>query len=155
MNLDAFCYLESFTLVKRLGVFGSPGVGRDRLRPGTFREKHVKVSGWRLGAKLPHHQRDLAAMVSGMVRQMLHQVRQSKLCRAKGKHPFQRFACHVTHELNLLFLDFRPLCLNRGDVRIYMRIENGIPPRSQSVTEEGLCDGSVQYASQIHSPPMM
>jgi hypothetical protein len=44
-----------------------------------FHQKDMEVRGQRLGAKLPHHQRDLTSMVSGMVRQMLHQVHQSDL----------------------------------------------------------------------------
>jgi hypothetical protein len=38
-------------------------------------QKHGEVRRERFGVKLPHHQRDLTAMVAGMVRQMLHQVR--------------------------------------------------------------------------------
>jgi hypothetical protein len=54
-----------------------------------FHQKHMEVRGQRLGVKLSHHQCDLTSMVSGMVRQMLHEVRQSDLCRAKGKHFFK------------------------------------------------------------------
>ena len=73
-----------------------------------FRQKHMEVRGQRLGVKLPHHQCDLTSMVSGMVGKMLHEVRQSDLCRAKGKHFFQGFVCHPIHELGLFFLDFHP-----------------------------------------------
>ncbi len=67
-----------------------------------------EVRGQRLGIKLSHHQCDLTPMVSGMVRQMLHQVRQTDLCRAKRKHFFQGFVCQAIHELGLFFFDFRP-----------------------------------------------
>jgi hypothetical protein len=36
----------------------------------------MEVRGQRLGVKLPRHHRDLTSMVSGMVRQMLHEVYQ-------------------------------------------------------------------------------
>jgi len=48
--------------------------------------------GERLGIKLAHHEGDLTSMVNGMVRQMLHQVRQAELRGAKRKHSFQGFA---------------------------------------------------------------
>jgi len=35
-------------------------------------KEHMEVRGQRLGVKLPHHQRDLTSMVSGVVRHMLH-----------------------------------------------------------------------------------
>jgi len=50
-----------------------------------FYQKHMEVRSHRLGVKLPHHQGDLTSMVSGVVRYMLHEVRQSHLRRAKGK----------------------------------------------------------------------
>jgi len=74
-----------------------------------FHKKHMEVRGQGFGVKLPHHQCDLTSMVSGMIRQMFHEVRQSDLCRAKGEHFFQGFVCHPTHELGLFFLDFDPL----------------------------------------------
>src|ERR1700757_1700301 len=58
-----------------------------------FHQKQGEVRGERLGGKLPHHQRDLTPVVSGMVRQMLHEVRQTDLCCAKRKHPSQGFVC--------------------------------------------------------------
>ena len=74
-----------------------------------FHQKHMEVRGHGLGVKLPHHQCDLTSMVSGMVCQMLHQVRQSDMRSAKREHFFQGFVCHAIHELDLFFLDFRPL----------------------------------------------
>jgi hypothetical protein len=76
---------------------------------GTLRQKYMKVRGGRLRAQLPDHQCDLTSMISGMVRQMLHQVRQSNLGCPKRKYLFQDFICNVIHELNLLLFDFRPL----------------------------------------------
>ena len=74
-----------------------------------FHQKHMEVRGQRLSVKLPHHRCDLTSMVSGMVRQMLHEVRQSDLCCAKREHFFQGFVRHAIHEFDLFFLDFRPL----------------------------------------------
>ena len=74
-----------------------------------FHQKHMEVRGQRFGVKLPHHQCDLTPMVSGMVGQMLHQVRQTDLCCAKRKHFLQGFVCQAIHELGLFFLDFHPL----------------------------------------------
>ncbi len=54
-----------------------------------FHQKHMEIRGRRLGAKLPHHQGDLTPVVSGMVRHMLHQVRQTGLC-----CPKRRRRCH-------------------------------------------------------------
>src|SRR6266568_2360829 len=39
-----------------------------------FHQKHMEVRGERSGVKLPHHQRDLTSMISGMVRQMVHHL---------------------------------------------------------------------------------
>jgi hypothetical protein len=77
--------------------------------PAAFHQKHMEIRGQRLNVELPHHQCDLTSMVGGMVRQMLHQVRQSDLCFAKRQHCFQGFGCYTIHELDLYFLDFRPL----------------------------------------------
>ena len=74
-----------------------------------FHQKDMEVRGQRHGVKLAHHQCELTSMVSRMVCQMLHQVHQSDLCCAKRKHCFQRFVGHAIHELNLFFLNFRPL----------------------------------------------
>jgi hypothetical protein len=69
----------------------------------------MEVRGHGLGTKLPHHQSDLASVVSGVVRQMLHQVHQSNLCCAKWEHSFQEFICQAVHELGLLVLNLGPL----------------------------------------------
>ena len=82
-----------------------------------FHQKHGEVRGARLGGKLPHHVRDLASMVGGMVRQMLHEVRKTDLRRADRKHPSQGFVRYLTHKFKLFSLDFRPLQLHRGRVR--------------------------------------
>ena len=97
----------------------------------------MEVGGQRLGPKLPHHQSDLTTMVSGMVRQMLHQVRQAGLCCAKRKHFPQGFVRHAIHELGLFFFDFRLLSPHRGDVGKCIRMEQGLPPLSQICQEGG------------------
>jgi len=96
---------------------GKPGPGNWKalsrlLRIGAsaaaLHQKHGEVRGERLSGKLPHHQRHLPPMVSGMVRQMLHEVRQTDLCFANRKHPSQGFVCDAVHKLDLFALDFRP-----------------------------------------------
>jgi hypothetical protein len=74
-----------------------------------FDQKHMEVRGKRLGVKLAHHQRDLTSMVSGMVRQMLHEVGQTDLRCAKREHSFQGFVCQAIHELDQFLLNFSPL----------------------------------------------
>jgi len=66
--------------------------------------------------ELAHHQRDLAAMIRGVVRQMLHQLRQTELCPANRKHSPQGFLCHGINEFRLFFLDFHPLLVHRRKV---------------------------------------
>jgi len=46
-------------------------------------------------------------MVSGMVRQMLHEVRQTDLFCVDRKHPSQGFVRYAIHKLDLFSLDFR------------------------------------------------
>ena len=43
-----------------------------RILHPAFHQEYVKVCRHGLGANLPHHQRNLSAMVSGMVRHVLH-----------------------------------------------------------------------------------
>jgi hypothetical protein len=52
----------------------------------TFRQKDMEIGRRRLAGKLAHHQRNLTSMVSGMVCQMLHQVRQADVCCAEREH---------------------------------------------------------------------
>ena len=94
----------------------------------------MEVRGQRSGVKLPHHQRDLTSMISGMVRQMLHHF---DLCCAKRKHCFPGFVCHPIHELDLFFLNFLPPYLQRSNVGECMRIEQGVSSRSQICQEGG------------------
>jgi hypothetical protein len=86
--------------LNRLLCIGSPAAG--------LHQKHGEVRGERLSAKLPHHECDLTPMVSGMIRQMLHEVRQTDLCFANRKHGSQGFVCYAIHKLDLFFLDFCP-----------------------------------------------
>jgi hypothetical protein len=79
-------------------------------------QKHGKVRRERLRGELPHHQRHLTPMVSGVVREMLPQLRQADLCGAHNQPPFPPFVCYAIHELDLLSLDFRPLSLHRSKV---------------------------------------
>jgi hypothetical protein len=93
--------------MRDMAMFQQPTL--DLSLAAAFNQKHMEVRGQRLGVKLPHHHCDLTSMVSGMIRQMLHEGCQSDLCRAKRKHCFQGFTCHPIHELGLFFLDFQPL----------------------------------------------
>src|SRR5208283_5710571 len=96
-------------------------------------------------------------MVSGMVRQMLHEVRQTDLCCANRKHPSQGFVCYITRFTNStcsLSTSAHFNCtaarsgnafgLNRESCRVH-----------KSVTKAELGDGSFQHVSQPHSPPTM
>jgi hypothetical protein len=102
-----------------------------------FHQKHMEVGGHRFGVKLPHHQCDLTPMVSGMVRQMLHQVRQTDVRRAKRNQFLQGFNCQTTHELCLFFLNFRPLQLHRSNVGECIRIEQRVSSGSQICQDRG------------------
>jgi hypothetical protein len=106
----------------------------------TLPKKHMEVRCHRLGAKLPHHQRDLTPMVSGMVCQMLHQVRQADLRCAKRKHSRQGFVGHAIHELALFLFNFHPLCLHRRDIGKCLRMEQRVPSCSQ-IRDEGRAGG--------------
>jgi hypothetical protein len=57
-----------------------------------FHQKHMEIRGQRLNVELPHHQCDLTWMVGGMVRQVLHQVRQSDLNEAAVRRTRSRVA---------------------------------------------------------------
>jgi len=81
--------------------------------------------------ELSHHQRDLTSVVSGMVREMLHQVPQAQFLFANRKHFCQGRFGQAIHELGLLFLDFCPLQPNRSDVRKCVRMEKVVEPRPQ------------------------
>jgi hypothetical protein len=90
--------------------------------------EHGEVGGKRLDGKLAHHERDLTTMVSGMVRQMLHEVCQTDLLCANRKLSVQGFCCYAIHEVDLISFDFRPLSLHRGDVRKVIRIVCAVVP---------------------------
>jgi len=62
-------------------------------------------------------------MISGMVRHVLHQVRQTEVCRANRKHRSQRFVCDAIRKLDLFSLNLRPFQLHCGGVTICIRIE--------------------------------
>ena len=76
--------------------------------------------------ELAHHQGDLATMIRGVVRQMLHQVRQTELCRANGKHSPQSFLGQRMNEFRLFLLDFHPLLVHRRKVGKRVGMENDI-----------------------------
>jgi hypothetical protein len=109
---------------------------RSRSLARAFYQKHMEVRGRGLGVKLPHHYCYLTSMVGGMVRQMLHQMRQLDLRSAKRKHFLQGLVCHTIHELGLFFLDLRPLYLHRSEARKCIRIEQEFASRSQ-IRQEG------------------
>ncbi len=122
--------LGFFTFNFQLSTVNLPILSRllcSRSLTAAFRQKHMEVRGQRLGAKLPHHQCDLPPMVSGVVRHMLHQVRQAGLCCAKRKHLSQGFIRHAIHELGLFFFNFRPLSPHRSNVGKCVRMEQGVP----------------------------
>src|ERR1700704_2823813 len=94
-------------------------------------------------------------MVSGMVRQMLHQVCQTDLCFANRKHPSQGFVCDPIHKLDLFSFDFTHLnCTAATSGNAFGG--NRAPSRvHKSVTKAELREGSFQIVSQPHSPPIM
>jgi len=47
-----------------------------------FQEEDVEVGGDGFGVELAHHERNLAAVIGGMIRQMLHEVREAELASA-------------------------------------------------------------------------
>src|SRR5215472_8022796 len=96
-----------------------------------FRQKHVEVRGHRFRIELSHHQRDLTSVVSGMVREMLHQVPQAHFLFAKGKRFCQGLFGQAIHELGLLSFDFCPFQPNRSDARKCVRMEKVVAPRPQ------------------------
>jgi len=54
----------------------------------SFHDENVKIRGLRFSSELTHHQGDLTAMVSGMVRDMLQQMDQFDLGLANRNHSF-------------------------------------------------------------------
>ena len=124
-NLCSRCFCFEYTggwrtlwslLFKACGFLILSKLLRSPSLTAPFHQKHMEVRGKSLGAKLPHHQRDLTPVISGMVRQMLRQVRQTDLRCANGKHSSQGFVGHAIHELGLFFFKFRPLSLHRSEV---------------------------------------
>ena len=115
-----------------LSLWGS----RPRLS-AAFQQKHMEVRGQRLGAKLPHHQCDLTPMVGGMVRQMLHQVRQTDLGCAQRQHFPQRFICQAIHEFDPFFFNLRPRSLHCSGIGKCLGMEPGFPSLSQVCDEGG------------------
>src|SRR5258707_339629 len=87
-SLQAFS-LGFFTFNFQLSTVNLSILGRllcSRSLAAAFHQKHMEVRGQRLGSKLPHHQCDLTPVVSGMVCQMLHQVRQADATSGKPFH---------------------------------------------------------------------
>src|ERR1700722_11389752 len=109
-----------------------------------FHQKHVKVRGQRVGVKLPHHGCDLTSMVSGMVRHMLHEVRQS---RDSSVSRFTNSTCSFS-----ISTHFDCTAAASGNAGGLKRMSRRFLKSDKRVA---LWGGSSQYASQIHSPPMM
>src|SRR5271156_980265 len=86
-------------------------------------------------------------MVSGMVRQMLHQVRQTDLCRTHRKHPSQGFVCHS------ISAHFNCTAARSGNAFALNSASRCV--HTNSVTNAELGDGSFQHVSQPHSLPTM
>jgi hypothetical protein len=106
-------------------------------RGAAHQQKPGEVGGDWFSTKLPHHQRNLTAMISGMVRHVLHQVREAEVCCANRKHLSQRFVCDAIHKLHLFSLDLGPRQLHRNDVRVCFRIEGNADSRPQIRDERG------------------
>ena len=66
VNLPATNVARSASVWRDEALLHRRGVAR------TFHQEHVEVRGHRLSTQLPHHQSDLASVVSGMVHHMLH-----------------------------------------------------------------------------------
>jgi hypothetical protein len=66
----------------------------------------MEVRGYGFSAKLAHHRCNLTPMISGMIREMLHEVRQADLCRANLEHFFQGFVRYAVYEFELFSFDF-------------------------------------------------
>ena len=90
-----------------------------------FQQKIVEIGGLRLGVELAHHQGDLAAMVGGMVGEMLHELAEFDLRFAEWNQSLEGLVCCAIHEGDLLLLDFGPLRLHGGDAGKCVGIEQG------------------------------
>lgn len=71
-------------------------------------DEEVEVGGHGLRLELPHHEGNLAAMVGGVVSQMLHEVGKAELASARLEHLLQVSVGQAAHEINLILLDFWP-----------------------------------------------
>src|SRR5207249_10073943 len=78
LSLTTFIFFPYTTLFRSCGFLILSKLLRSPSLTAPFHQKHMEVRGKSLGAKLPHHQRDLTPVISGMVRQMLRQVRQTR-----------------------------------------------------------------------------
>jgi hypothetical protein len=121
----------------------------------TLDQKQVEVRGQRLSAQLSHHERDLTAMIGGMVREMLHQGRKLIAVVRTGSilakdSLVRRFTNSIwslstsAHFNSTAATSGNALGVNRASWRA---------PKPVRKAEPG--DGSCQYLSQPHSPPMM
>ena len=96
-----------------------------------FQKKYVEIRRQRLSTKLPHHERHLTSMVSGVIDDVLHQVHQREPRSTKGEHSRQTLVVQPIYEVGLLQLDFYPLRLQSIDVGKCFRTEEVVAFRSQ------------------------
>jgi hypothetical protein len=98
---------------------------------------------------------DVTSMISGVVRQMLHQVHRSDQCCAKRKHlpqgfvvtRFKNSACSLSTSAH-----FNCSAATLGNASGLNRTS---PRFLKSAKKAELWAGSFQYANQIHSPLIM
>ena len=91
----------------------------------------MEIRCQRLGTKLPHCERHLTSMISGVVDDVLHQVHQAQPRSTKREHFRQALIVQAIYELGLLRLDFYPLRLQSIEVWKCLRTEDGIAFRLQ------------------------
>ncbi len=104
----------------------------------------MEIRGQRLSVELPHHQRDLTSMVGGMVRQMLHQVRQSDLCFCEKAAFFPRDRLKISDSQTRFVLPRLPPTVTATLARLGNASGSNRMPRLvlKSVKNAGLGDGS-------------
>ena len=91
-----------------------------------FQKKYVEIGRQRLSTKLPHRERHLTSMISGVVDDVLHEVHQREPRSTKGEHFRQTLVVQPIYEVKLLRLDFYPLRLQNIDVGKCLRTEESV-----------------------------
>src|SRR6516162_6428932 len=96
-----------------------------------LRHEQMKICCNRLGTQLPHHQRDLTAMISRVIDDVLHQVPQHDLSVAEGELLLQSVIGQPAEEFNQLSLDLRPHGTDRINIRERLWCKQRISFRSE------------------------